>query len=156
MVFRKKQNHRSRWRQKQKRIRATLQKANSIMLKLFEIEDETPPTVPDHSSPVVDRDTLSIIESSPWTSDSEITTPCHSIIGLVKAGHVMYTKPTGNNWTGALASKLSDPNEDSSNAKLSRQSFGLQNVLDSPPRRSLVHEDFELNEFVVTSEEICF
>ena len=73
------------------------------MLKLFEIEDENPPAVPDQSPADVDQ-------------------------VILPSGISVYFPV----------------------------SFGLENISDSPPRRSLVHEDFESNEFIVTSEEICF
>ena len=119
------------------------------MLKLFEIEDETPPDfserIPDQSSGI-----------------DKVTLPSGISVYLPVSG--LESNKLDSVWTFGLDDSVRDPcwgsrlsySEDSSNKKQSRQSFGLQNVSDSPPRRSLVHEDFESNEFIVTSEEICF
>ena len=115
------------------------------MLKLFEIEDETPPAVADQSSADTDQ----------------VTLPSGISVYLPVSGCVSNQSDSVRtfDWDHSVrdpcwGSRLSY-SEDSSNTKQSRQSFG-QNVSDSPPRRSLLHEDFESNEFVVTSEEICF
>ena len=98
------------------------------MLKLFEIEDESPPTVPCPADvdQVILPSGISVYLPVSWCESNQSDSV------------------TTFGW------------DDSSNTKQSRQSFGLQNISDSPPRRSLVHEDFESNEFIVTSEEICF
>ena len=129
-MFRKIQNSRFRQRKKRRERKATLQRANSIMLKLFEIEDETPATAESQASAHIDQVTL--------PSGISVNLPVSWCVSNQSDSERTF------GW------------EDSSNAEQSRPSFGLENVSDSPPRRSLVHEDFESNEFIVTSEEICF
>ena len=117
------------------------------MLKLFEIEDETPPAVADQSSADTDQVTLptgiSVYVPVSWCGSNQSDS----------VRTFGWESPTSDNSVRGWGSSYS---EDFSSTKQSRQSFCLQNVSDSPPRRSLLHEDFESNEFIVTSEEICF
>ena len=116
------------------------------MLKLFEIEDENPPAVPDQSPADVDQVIL----------PSGISV--HLPVSWCESNQSDSVRTFGSDNSvrdSCWGSRLSY-SEDSSNAKQSRPSFGLENVSDSPPRRSLVHEDFESDGFIVTSEEICF
>ena len=115
------------------------------MLKLFEIEDETPPAVADQSSADTDQVTLpsgiSVYLPVSWCGSNQSDS----------VRTIDWESPT---WDDSVRGPCWGSRY--SNDSSSRQSLGLQNVSDSPPRRSLLHEDFESNEFIVTSEEICF
>ena len=116
------------------------------MLKLFEIEDETPPDV---SERILDQNSGDI---------DKVTLPSGISVNLPVSWCVSNQSDSVRAF--GLDNSVREPCWGSrlsySEASPSRQSFGLQNISDSPPRRSLVREDFESNEFIVTSEEICF
>ena len=119
------------------------------MQKLFEIEDETPAAVAAQSSADTDQVTL--------PSGISVHLPV-SLCGSNQSDSVRTFGWESPTWDDSVRGPClgSSYSEDSSNTKQSRHSYGLQNVSDSPPRRSLLHEDFESDEFIVTSEEICF